>query len=327
MGEGWGDWWGLVVTATATDWGSDARGLGAYAQGEGPGGPGIRNFPYSTDMLVNPQTLSSIDGTNQPHGVGEIWAAALWEVYWLLVGEYGFDPDLYSGTGGNNLALQLVMDALKLQDCEPTFLEARDAIFQADLVANAGANECLLWQAFAKRGMGEDADDTGNPRRTSATDGFAVPSGCEPVCGNAQVDSGEECDDGGTTGADGCSAVCEVETFLSLFGTAEGGSVSLTVDGVVIQVTTTTGQSAADVLDAIATAINTDPTLQSLGISASVSDGELVTDGEVTDVTLADPGLSEQPVENLPALGLPGRVLLVALLAASLALATRRRFV
>ena len=325
MGEGWGDWWGLALTALATDQGPDARGIGAYALGEGPNGPGIRNFPYSTDLLVNPQTLSSIDGTNQPHGVGEIWAAALWEMYWVLVGEHGFDPDLYAGPGGNNLALQLVMDALKLQGCEPTFLEARDAIFEADLVANAGANDCLLWQAFAKRGMGEDADDTGNPRRTKTKDGFAVPSGCEPVCGNSQLDLGEECDDGGTTAADGCSAGCRAESFLSLFGTAQGGSVSISVDGVVIQVTTSAGQSAADVLAALAAAINADPTLQGLGTSASVSGGELVTDGEITEVSIADAGLSQQPIVDLPALGPHGRVLLMLMLAGSLLLATRCR--
>jgi cysteine-rich repeat protein len=317
MGEGWGDWWGLMLTATAQDEGPEARGIGAYALGEGPMGPGIRNFPYSTDLFIDPQTLSSIDGTNQPHGVGEIWAQALWEVNWVLVGEHGYDPDLYAGTGGNNLALQLVMDGLKLQGCEPTFLEARDAIFQADLVANAGANECLLWQAFAKRGMGEDADDTGNPRRTRATDGFTVPAGCEPVCGNSRVDLGEECDDGGTTGADGCSAGCQVETFVPLFGTAQGGSVSITVDGVIIEVTTTPGQSAADVLAALAAAINADPTLQGLGISAAVFESELVTSGEVTDLTITDAGLSEEPIvtQHVPALGAQGVAILSALLA------------
>ena len=211
MGEGWGDWWALALTAKLTDTGADARGIGTYALGEAPGGPGIRNFPYSTDPLVNPQTLSSIDGTNQPHGVGEIWAQALWEVYWNLVGAHGFDPDLISGSGGNNLALQIAMDALKLQSCDPTFLAARDAILGADMVLTGGANECLLWQAFAKRGMGVDADDTGNPRRTRATDGFALPEGCEPACGNGVTEPGEQCDDGGAADGDCCSSTCQIE--------------------------------------------------------------------------------------------------------------------
>jgi hypothetical protein len=84
MGEGWGDFWALAFTTVAADQGADPRPLGSYAQGEGPNGPGIRNYPYSTNLLVNPQTFANINGTNQPHGVGEIWAQALWEVYWNL---------------------------------------------------------------------------------------------------------------------------------------------------------------------------------------------------------------------------------------------------
>jgi len=212
MGEGYGDFWGLALTAKVGDGPDDARSIGSYALGEGPNGPGIRNFPYSNDLLINPQTFVSVDGTNQPHGVGEIWAQALWEVFWNLVGAHGFDPDLYGGTGGNNLALQLVMDGLKLHGCEPTFLQARDAILDADLVDNAGANECLIWQAFAKRGMGVNADDTGNPRRLMVTEDFTLPAQCAVVCGNGVVDAGEQCDDGGTEDGDCCSSSCQFES-------------------------------------------------------------------------------------------------------------------
>ncbi len=38
--------------------------------------------------------------------------------------------------------------------------------------------------------------------------------GC-PVCGNAEVDQGETCDDGGTSGGDGCSATCQDEGCIS----------------------------------------------------------------------------------------------------------------
>lgn len=33
----------------------------------------------------------------------------------------------------------------------------------------------------------------------------------EPVCGNGIVEEGEDCDDGGTEGGDGCSASCQIE--------------------------------------------------------------------------------------------------------------------
>jgi cysteine-rich repeat protein len=198
-------------------------------------------------------------------------------------------------------------------------LEARDAVLDADLAGSGGANACLIWQAFAKRGMGADADDTGNPNLTAVTDGFAVPGGCEPVCGNTTVELGEDCDDGGTTPGDGCSATCRAESVVNLYGTAQGGTVTLVVDGVSVQVTTTPAQTAASVLAALAAEINGNPTLQGLGVTASVVDGELVVGGDVSSVTVGDPGLSEEPQGSppeVPALGAPGAALLVALLGA-----------
>ena len=44
-------------------------------------------------------------GESREHFIGSRWAAMLWEVYWNLVQEHGFNPDLYQDwtTGGNNL--------------------------------------------------------------------------------------------------------------------------------------------------------------------------------------------------------------------------------
>ena len=58
---------------------------------------------------------------------------------------------------GNTLALQLIIDAMKIQPCRPTFFTARDAIIQADQILTGGANGCLIWKAFAERGLGTDA--------------------------------------------------------------------------------------------------------------------------------------------------------------------------
>jgi extracellular elastinolytic metalloproteinase len=49
-------------------------------------------------------------------------------------------------------------------------LQARDAWIQADHNRYAGANKCLLWKAFASRGMGINAVDY--------TDDFSVPDEC-----------------------------------------------------------------------------------------------------------------------------------------------------
>jgi extracellular elastinolytic metalloproteinase len=178
MGEGWSDWWTLAFTAVATDTGPTARSVGTYSLGQPPDGPGIRPFPYSTDFGINPHTYGNINGLAVPHGVGSVWAVTLWEMYWNLIDAYGFDPNFYTGSGGNNLALQLVMDGLKLQPCNPTFVEARDAILTADLVNNGGVNQCLIWEAFAKRGLGLSAVDGGNHNSLAVAENFDLP----PLC-------------------------------------------------------------------------------------------------------------------------------------------------
>jgi extracellular elastinolytic metalloproteinase len=58
---------------------------------------------------------------------------------------------------GNSLMVQLVLNAMKLQQCRPGFFEARDAIIQADQVLTGGENFCDLWLSFSAKGLGVDA--------------------------------------------------------------------------------------------------------------------------------------------------------------------------
>jgi len=218
-GEGWSDLCALFVTAKTGDNGTDARGIGNYSIFEPANGPGIRPYPYSTDISVNPLTYGDLaSGTlSVPHGVGTVWATAVWEMYWNLVNEQDFDADLIHGTSGNNTAIQLVVDGLKLQGCNPTFLDARDAILAADVANNGGANECLIWAAFAKRGMGVSASDGGNSNSLNVVENFDLPPQCAASgCGNGICESGEDCDscpsdcvDGTSSGAVCGNGICE----------------------------------------------------------------------------------------------------------------------
>ncbi|MCB0790461.1 MAG: M36 family metallopeptidase [Flavobacteriales bacterium] len=186
MGEGWSDLFGLVMTMETGDQGTDARGVGTFADGQPPNGPGIRPAPYSTDMGVNGYTYGSTNsGLSQPHGIGFVWCTILWEVTWELIGTYGFDPDLYAGTGGNNIAMQLVIDGMKLTPCHPGFVDARDAILLADQVVFGGANQALLWEAFARRGLGYSASQGSPYSRSDQVEAFdtplAVNGGCAAI--------------------------------------------------------------------------------------------------------------------------------------------------
>jgi len=181
MGEGWSDWLGLMITIEPGDNAGDTRGIGTFAIGQATDGNGIRPFPYSTNMVVNPVTYDDIKTFSVPHGVGSVWASMIWDMSWFLILEYGFDSDLYNGTGGNNIAMQLVLDGMKLQGCSPGFVDGRDAIIAADLAANGGANECIIWNAFARRGLGVSADQGISGSVTDGTEAYDLPAGCDPL--------------------------------------------------------------------------------------------------------------------------------------------------
>ena len=71
---------------------------------------GIRPYLYSTKMDVNPTTYEIIntDDYSGVHAKGCVWATALYEGYWNIVDEEGFDADFfYTRGGGNGMALQV----------------------------------------------------------------------------------------------------------------------------------------------------------------------------------------------------------------------------
>jgi len=182
MGEGWSDWYGAVMTIEPGDTGADPRPVGTYLFGQPPNGPGIRPQPYSTNFSVNNQTYSDIDSVSIPHGVGSVWASMLWEMTWELIDEYGWDPNIYNFTGnvnqdaGNVMAMAIVTEALKLQPCGPGFVDGRDAILDADIAIYGGANQCYIWDAFARRGLGVSASQ-GSPNSVNdGVEAFDTPS-------------------------------------------------------------------------------------------------------------------------------------------------------
>ena len=179
MGEGWSDWQTLFLHAALGDTATTPRPIGTYVTFEnGATGFGIRSFPYNTDNLANPLTYIDIATESVPHGVGAIWANMLWEMYWNLVGEFGYDPDLYAGTGGNNLAYQLVTDGMKLQPCSPGFVTGRNAILAADQANYDGDLACPIWTAFAERGVGFGASQGSSGVVGDETESFVLPSEC-----------------------------------------------------------------------------------------------------------------------------------------------------
>jgi hypothetical protein len=181
LGEGWSDYFGLAITIKPEDTESTSRGIGTFAINQSITGNGIRQYPYTTDMAVNPFTFNNVqdqalaDGGVSVHGVGSIWATMLWDLNWKMIGVYGFDADLYNGTGGNNKTMQLVTEGLKLTPCSSGFIGARDAILAADIALNEGVNQCLIWDVFARRGLGYSASSGDADSIADQTEAFDTP--------------------------------------------------------------------------------------------------------------------------------------------------------
>ena len=81
----------------------------------------------------------NVVGVPEVHGSGEIWGQTLWDIRTAL---------------GHNVADTLITRGMSLSPAEPSFLDMRDAIIQADLVKYGQAHTPALWKIFAKRGMG-----------------------------------------------------------------------------------------------------------------------------------------------------------------------------
>jgi len=178
MGEGWSDFMSLITSAKQGDNGEQARGIGNYADGNPADGGGIRHYPYTRNMGVNPLTYGKIPGESIPHGVGAAWCTMIWDLYWNMADVYGWDPDVYHGTGGNNMAIKLVFDGMKNQPCSPGFVNGRDAILAADQALYGGANKCLIWKTFARRGLGLSASQGSSNTVGDEVEAFDIPCEC-----------------------------------------------------------------------------------------------------------------------------------------------------
>ncbi len=191
MGEGWSDFYGLSLLSEPGDDVDAVYAAGGYATFQLSGLTqnyyfGIRRYPYCTDTNKNPLTFKDIDPNqasthtgiprspiivntaDEVHNQGEVWCVTLWDARVNLIKKHGFAV-------GNQLILRLVTDGMNLSPADPNFLQARDAILQADQVNNGGANLGELWSAFAKRGMGFSATSPSSSTTIGVVEAFDTP--------------------------------------------------------------------------------------------------------------------------------------------------------
>ncbi|MDH3493891.1 MAG: M36 family metallopeptidase, partial [Acidobacteriota bacterium] len=210
MGEGWSDFYAHALLSEASDPANGIYTLSGWATSGLLGSLssyyyGIRRFPKAPMAFTggamsrphNPITFADIDQTtvdysdgafpapvaghlsstaDQVHSGGEVWSSALWEVRTLMVARLGFPA-------GNERALQVVTDGMKLAPLNPTYIQERDAIIAAAAALPVASLALLdvedVREGFRIRGMGFSAtvDEAGNGGGTArVTEAFDIPN-------------------------------------------------------------------------------------------------------------------------------------------------------
>jgi hypothetical protein len=179
MGEAWSDWYamdflvgsqaasqlpaddvdtpGEIVLAASLTRGEnglresalDCPAGVAHAAPTCPGGGGFTFADYGKVWAGGPEV----------HADGEIWAQTLWDLRTELIRRYGPED-------GVERARRLITDGMRMVTRSylhnPTFIDARNAILEADVAWGRGAgssegeepDHSLIWSVFARRGMG-----------------------------------------------------------------------------------------------------------------------------------------------------------------------------
>jgi extracellular elastinolytic metalloproteinase len=193
MGESWSDLTAMEILNEYGDVpvaGESPFAIGAYVTGDPVAG--IRNYNMSDSPLNYSDVAYDLVG-GQVHADGEIWSATNFDIRQAMLARYPAGDQVACANGeapvtscpGNRRWAQLVFDAwLLMAFGDVTMLDARDAMLAADRMRFVGANQDVLWNAFAVRGMGASARSTGtndqqpvpgfdSPHLTEATVTFA----------------------------------------------------------------------------------------------------------------------------------------------------------
>ena len=112
--------------------------------------------------------FGKIIGRPEVHAASEIWSQTLWDLRDAL---------------GSTTVEGIVTRAMELAPSNPSQLDMRNSILQADLVANGGANHDTIWTTFAHRGMGYFAGAVdATTRSRSRTSRFRPSAGSPASC-------------------------------------------------------------------------------------------------------------------------------------------------
>jgi extracellular elastinolytic metalloproteinase len=283
MGEAWSDWYAfdyLNRAGLAPDTGAPGEmDLGDFTDAIAnsvrtqpldcpilePGDTASDACPGTPDVGPGGYTYADfgkIIGHAEVHTDGEIWGETLWDLRTALIAAASGDVQ-----AGSDTVEALVTGGMRLSPPNPSFLDERNAILQADTALFGGAHHELVWSVFAQRGMGyfassPDATDSRpvadfslppsaeTPRGTVAGRITDLVSGL-PVSGvrvgiGGQTTPGYDEALAATTGADGrYSFTAPAHTYAALSVQPGNGYFNETVPNVVVTAGQTTTKDQA----------------------------------------------------------------------------------
>jgi hypothetical protein len=178
MGEAWSDWYAfdfLVKQGMVAD--TPASGELRVGQYVGKGQDLIRTMPLDCAVGASASVCPDagggagsggytygdfglVIGRPEVHADGEIWGQTLWDL---------------RNAVGSDTAESLVTRGMELAPANPSFLDMRNAILMADLVAGSGKRDAI-WSVFAHRGMGFFAAAVNGDDAVPVED-FSLPPG------------------------------------------------------------------------------------------------------------------------------------------------------
>jgi hypothetical protein len=163
---------------------------GGYVTGDHKAG--IRNYDMSRSPLNYSDIAYDLVG-QQVHADGEIWSATQFDVRQAFIKRYGDGSSssqracaegklALDKCAGNRRWAQISFDALLLMASGAvSYVDHRDALLAADTIRFGGKNHGIMWDAFAKRGLGQGAASVGSG------DPDPTPSFASPASDNATV--------------------------------------------------------------------------------------------------------------------------------------------
>lgn len=151
IGEGMSDVLAIIV--------NDDDAVGEYSFGNTIG---IRSAPYGSFT----RTYASVTGS-EVHYDGEVYGAIGWRLWKNLQGA----GDTQDGVLG------ILVNGMNYTPAHPTFEAMRDGILAG--LAGDQARQCLVWDAFARHGVGVGAKGTVRGSKVVVTESFVLPAACQ----------------------------------------------------------------------------------------------------------------------------------------------------